>query len=209
MHVMRREERVPARLFRITTLESSHTKSMCRRITAARCGNGDRSGEPFGLMAYGTEAMSTLRIEKGHIVVGPEADGRTTADDLGLGKLLNAGKWCIGKPLHERDALKAAGRWQLVGLTVVGDAPNATKALKGAKIVADPDRPPPNPMRPRDICSSPEPDAWIALALVPMWPRPTANAVAFSPLAARGARPRGSPCFIDPDEPGCVVNGPS
>jgi glycine cleavage system aminomethyltransferase T len=29
------------------------------------------AGTPFGLMPYGTEAMSTLRIEKGHIVVGP------------------------------------------------------------------------------------------------------------------------------------------
>ena len=50
-------------------------------------------------MPYGTEAMGTLRIEKGHVVVGAEADGRTTADDLGMGKLVNAQKWCIGKPL--------------------------------------------------------------------------------------------------------------
>ena len=40
-------------------------------------------------MPYGTEAMSTLRIEKGHVVIGAEADGRTTADDLGMGKLVN------------------------------------------------------------------------------------------------------------------------
>ena len=40
------------------------------------------AGEEFGLMPYGTEAMSTLRIEKGHVVIGAEVDGRTTADDL-------------------------------------------------------------------------------------------------------------------------------
>src|SRR6185295_1422559 len=60
------------------------------------------AGADFGIMAYGTEAMSTLRIEKGHVVIGPEADGRTTADDLGMGKLVSAAKWCIGKPLLER-----------------------------------------------------------------------------------------------------------
>ena len=61
-------------------------------------------GEPFGIMPYGTEAMSTLRIEKGHIVIGPEADGRTTADDLGLGKMVSPAKGCIGKPLAAKFA---------------------------------------------------------------------------------------------------------
>ena len=48
------------------------------------------AGADFGIMPYGTEAMSTLRIEKGHVVIGAEADGRTTADDLGMGKLVSA-----------------------------------------------------------------------------------------------------------------------
>ena len=75
------------------------------------------AGAASGIMPYGTEAMSTLRIEKGHVVIGAEADGRTTADDLGMGKLVNAGKWCIGKPLLARPGLTARDRWQLVGLT--------------------------------------------------------------------------------------------
>ena len=69
------------------------------------------AGEPSGLMPYGTEAMSTLRIEKGHIVVGPEADGRTTADDLGMDKLVSPAKWCIGKPLL--DSTRSARRRSL------------------------------------------------------------------------------------------------
>ena len=44
------------------------------------------AGAEFGIMPYGTEAMGTLRIEKGHVVIGAEADGRTTADDLGHGQ---------------------------------------------------------------------------------------------------------------------------
>ena len=82
---------VPARLFRM-----SYSGEMAYEIHVP----ADRglamweavieAGEEFGLMPYGTEAMSTLRIEKGHVVIGAEGDGRTTADDLGMGKLVNA-----------------------------------------------------------------------------------------------------------------------
>ena len=65
-------------------------------------------------MPYGTEAMGTLRIEKGHIVIGAEADGRTTAADLGLGELVNRAKSCIGGRLLSRPALLSPDRWQLV-----------------------------------------------------------------------------------------------
>jgi sarcosine oxidase subunit alpha len=157
------------------------------------------AGAPFGLMPYGTEAMGTLRIEKGHIVVGPEADGRTTADDLGLGTLVSGKKWCIGKPMLERPALKEPGRWQLVGLTALDGA----AMPRAAKIVADPDHPAPNPMlgHVTSWCYSPNLDQWIALALVAdgrarygqtLW--------AVSPLA--GARVRvavGPAAFIDPE----------
>jgi sarcosine oxidase, subunit alpha len=193
-------ERIPARLFRISYsgelayeihVPSDRGRAMWEAVIAA--------GERFGIMPYGTEAMSTLRIEKGHIVIGPEADGRTTADDLGLGKLVNAGKWCIGKPLLERAALTAPGRWQLVGLTALDGA----QISRGAKIVADPDRAAPNPMQGQvtSWCFSANLDAWIALALVAdgrarygetLW--------AVSPLADARARVKvGPPCFIDPD----------
>ena len=42
-----------------------------------------RAGEKYSITPYGLEALSTLRIEKGH-VAGPELSGRTTAGDLGL-----------------------------------------------------------------------------------------------------------------------------
>jgi hypothetical protein len=115
-------------------------------------------------MPYGTEAMGTLRIEKGHVVIGAEADGRTTADDLGMGKLVNASKWCIGKPLLNRPALTAPDRWQLVGLTALDGA----QIPRAAKLVADPDHAAPNLML-GHVTSwrfSPNLDAWIALALL-------------------------------------------
>jgi sarcosine oxidase subunit alpha len=157
------------------------------------------AGTPMGLMPYGTEAMSTLRIEKGHIVVGPEADGRTTADDLGLGKLVSGKKWCIGKAMLDRPALREAGRWQLVGLTALDGA----AMPRAAKIVADPDRPAPNPMlgHVTSWCYSPNLDKWIALALVADGrARHGQTLWAVSPLA--GARVRvevGPAVFIDPD----------
>jgi heterotetrameric sarcosine oxidase alpha subunit len=156
------------------------------------------AGEAWGLMPYGTEAMSTLRIEKGHVVIGAEADGRTTADDLGMGKLVSASKWCIGKPLLDRPALTDPDRWQLVGLTAL----DGGKMPRGAKIVADPDGTSPNPIlgHVTSWCFSPNVDAWIALALVARGRELHGETRwAVSPLADVRVRVRiGPPCFIDP-----------
>lgn len=46
-------------------------------------------------MAYGTEAMGVMRIEKGH-VASDEINGRMTAVDLGLGRVVAQGEDCIG-----------------------------------------------------------------------------------------------------------------
>ncbi len=62
-----------------------------------------------------------LRIEKGH-PSGPEIDGRTTARDLGFGKLVSTKKDCIGRVLSERPALVAADRPILVGLKALDPA---------------------------------------------------------------------------------------
>lgn len=194
------DEPIPARVFRMSYsgelayeihVPADRGRAMWEALIAA--------GEPLSLMPYGTEAMNTLRIEKGHVVVGAEADGRTTADDLGMGKLVSSAKWCVGKPLLDRPELRAADRWQLVGLTAVDPAAK----LRAAKIVADPDHALPNPSlgHVTSWCWSPNLEAWIALALLSngrarhddiLW--------AVSPLADARARVRvGSPCFIDPD----------
>ncbi|HKO67884.1 MAG TPA: aminomethyltransferase family protein, partial [Burkholderiaceae bacterium] len=157
------------------------------------------AGKEFDLMPYGTEAMSTLRIEKGHVVVGAEADGRTTADDLGMGKLVNANKWCIGKPLMHRPALAAPDRWQMVGLTALGGA----QMPRAAKLVADPDRSAPNLMlgHVTSWCFSPNLKAWIALALLANGRQRYGETLwAVSPLANARVRVKVcSPVFIDPE----------
>jgi heterotetrameric sarcosine oxidase alpha subunit len=157
------------------------------------------AGKAFGIMPYGTEAMNTLRVEKGHVVIGSEIDGRTTAGDLGMDKLVNPSKWCIGKPLLSRPALNAPDRWQLVGLS----AARVDRIPRGAKIVADPDRAPPNPMlgHVTSWCFSPNLDAWIALALVAGGRARHGESVwAVSPLAdARTQVEVGPPAFVDPN----------
>ncbi len=190
---------IPARLFRISYsgelayevhVPANHGREVWEALIAA--------GEASGIMPYGTEAMSTLRIEKGHVVVGAEADGRTTADDLGMGALVNAGKWCIGKPLLARPGLVDGERWQLVGLTGIdGNVP------RGGKLVTDPDRAAPNPMEGHvtSWCWSPNLDASIALALLARGrARHGETLWAVSPLAGTRVKVRvGPPCFIDPD----------
>jgi len=190
---------VPARLFRMSYsgelayeihVAADRGRAMWEAVIAA--------GAPFGLMPYGTEAMSTLRIEKGHVVVGAEADGRTTADDLGMGKLVSPSKGCIGKPLLARPALTAADRWQLVGLTALDGA----RMPRAAKIVADPAHPLPNPMlgHVTSWCWSPHVEAWIALALLANGRERHGEILwAVSPLVDAKVRVKvGPPCFIDP-----------
>ena len=191
---------VPARLFRMSYsgenayevhVPTDHGLAMWEAIIAA--------GAPLGIMPYGTEAMSTLRIEKGHVVVGAEADGRTTADDLGMGKLVTTAKWCIGKPLLNRPDLTRPDRWQLVGLTALDGA----EMPRAAKLVSNPDAALPNTMLGHITawCWSPNLNAWLALALLAHGRNRHGQALwAVSPLANAKIRVQvGPPCFIDPD----------
>jgi methylglutamate dehydrogenase subunit C len=68
---------------------------------------------------FGIEAMEFLRIEKGHLVVGGEIDGRLTPHDLALDKMLNKAGGFIGATGLSRPALSEQGRRQLVGLEAI------------------------------------------------------------------------------------------
>ena len=77
----------------------------------------EAAGERLGGCAYGLEALEVLRIEKGHVVVGGEIDGRTTPYDLGLHRMMNPTRPFIGAAALQRDSLQdQTGRLQLVGL---------------------------------------------------------------------------------------------
>jgi len=74
-----------------------------------------RVGEPFDVIPYGTEAMGTLRIEKGH-VSAPELDGRTSIGNLGMARMASTKKQYIGSVLRNRLAHLDPDRSALVGL---------------------------------------------------------------------------------------------
>ena len=73
------------------------------------------AGSSYDIVPYGTEALGTLRIEKGHIS-GPEIDGRTTMGDVGLEKMASENKQYVGSVLKKRDGLIAVNRKKMVGL---------------------------------------------------------------------------------------------
>jgi heterotetrameric sarcosine oxidase alpha subunit len=130
--VDRRVAGIPCRIFRMT-----YSGELAYEIAAP----ADRAlevweatleaGRAEGIVPYGTEAMGALRIEKGH-VAGPELDGRTTAEDLGLGGLVSGKKDFIGRRLSQRPGLTGSGRLQLVGLMPLD--PNA-RLRSGAQII--------------------------------------------------------------------------
>jgi sarcosine oxidase subunit alpha len=156
---------IPARIFRISfsgelayeiNVASDYGPALWQALLDA--------GKPYRIVPYGTEAMAVLRIEKGH-VAGMELDGRTTPDDLGLGKMVNTAKDCIGKRSLARPMLANPGRKQLVGLLTAEDAPLIPR---GAQLVADAGHRLPNPIvgHVTSACYSPHLKRPIALALL-------------------------------------------
>ena len=86
---------------------SGYGRTLLERVHSA--------GQPHGLEPYGLEALSAMRIEKGH-PAGPELDGRTTLDDLGLGRMARTAKPFVGDVLRHRPAVADENRRRLVGL---------------------------------------------------------------------------------------------
>jgi len=111
---------VAGRLFRISfsgehayelAVPARYGDSLFRVLVARSEGMG---GGPYGM-----EALNVLRIEKGFITHA-EIHGRTTAFDIGMGRMVSDKKDCIGKTLSQRPGLLDPDRERLVGLKPVG-----------------------------------------------------------------------------------------
>jgi sarcosine oxidase subunit alpha len=75
------------------------------------------AGGPHGLAPVGSEANHILRIEKGFVSVGHEADGICGPDDLGLSFAVHTDRPdFVGRQALLRDRASPSGRPQLVGL---------------------------------------------------------------------------------------------
>ena len=98
-------------------------------------------GEEFNTQPYGTEALSTLRIEMGH-VAGSELDGRTIPYDNALEGLVSKKKDFIGKRSLQRSAFTAEDRQRIVGVVPLD---KKTSIPEGSHLVKDDKAPLPNP----------------------------------------------------------------
>jgi len=141
-HMSVREGRVcgvKARLFRVSftgelgfeiNVPSEHAPEVWEAVCEA--------GRAYDMVPYGTEAMHVLRAEKGYIIVGQEADGTATPDDLGLARAIGkAKKDFVGKRSLARPAMVRPDRKQLVGLLSLD---RRSVLEEGAQLVGDPAR---------------------------------------------------------------------
>ena len=190
----------PARLFRISfsgelayeiNVPADYGMDVWERVMEA--------GARYGIIPYGTEAMSILRMEKGH-VVGGELNGRTTADDLGFGGMLSSKKDYIGRRSLNRPALVDTNRKQLVGLVPV----DGTSTIpRGAQIVADPNHALPNPMlgEVTSNCYSPNLGHPIGLGILSNGREREGEVLhAVSPVTNQSVQVRiANPVFFDPE----------
>lgn len=111
-----------ARLFRISfsgelayeiAVPSAYGDALMRRIMDA--------GAAFDITPYGTEALGVMRIEKGH-AAGNELNGTTTAQNLGMGRMVSKKKDSIGSILSEREGLNRPNDLRQVGIKPVNPA---------------------------------------------------------------------------------------
>tara|TARA_B100000686_G_scaffold77510_1_gene83565 strand:- start:4 stop:2085 length:2082 start_codon:yes stop_codon:yes gene_type:complete len=132
----------PARIFRISfsgelayeiNVESGYGIFMWEKII--------ENGKEMNIEPYGTEALSTLRIEMGH-VAGSEIDGRTISSDLSLEGMLSKKKDFIGKRSLSRPAFIDSDRQKIVGVVPLD---KKTMIPEGSHLVQDANAALPNP----------------------------------------------------------------
>lgn len=122
-----------ARLFRISfSGELAYELAVPARYGVALMARLVEAGTDLGATPYGTETLGVLRIEKGH-PAGNELNGQTTAQMLGMGRMVSTKKDSIGAVLSRREGLVGETR-VLVGLRPVNPA---DPVVAGAHLFAE------------------------------------------------------------------------
>ncbi len=191
---------LPARLFRISfSGELAYEVNVPADYGQAAWDAAVEAGKDLDAVAYGMEALGTMRVEKGH-VAGPELNGQTTPADLGLGRMVSTKKEFIGRRLLDWEGTADPSRPAVVGLKPVD---GKTWILAGAQLVKDPNAEKPIPMlgHVTSIAYSPELGTPIALALLEGGhERIGERLVAAFPLRDQNVEVEVvSPHFIDPE----------
>ena len=158
-----------------------------------------QAGKTFGIAPYGTEALSAMRIEKGHVSTN-EVNGQTTAHDLGAARMLSARKDFIGRVMAARPALKAPDRPAFVGVKPV-DRTSVLRAgahflPRGAGATAANDQ-----GYMTSVAFSPTLGHWIGLGLLQYGPQRIGERVrAYDPVRGGDVEVEVcDPVFVDPE----------
>jgi sarcosine oxidase subunit alpha len=189
----------PARLYRLSfSGELAYEIGVPTRYGEALARALMQAGEEFGIAPYGTEALGVMRIEKGH-VAGNELDGRTTADDLGLGRMMSSKKDFIGRVMSSRPGLCNAQRPKLVGLRARDPAQRLYAGAHllpiGAALTADNDE-----GVITSVAFSPSLNHWVGLALLARGPQRLGQTVMMVDFMRNAFHEVEvcSPAFVDP-----------
>lgn len=122
-----------ARLFRISfSGELAYEIAVPARYGHALMQRLMAEGADLGVTPYGTETLGVLRIEKGH-AAGGELNGQTTAQMLGLGRMVSTKKDSVGAVMSRRSGLAQDDR-RLVGLVPVDPT---EKVVPGAHLFTE------------------------------------------------------------------------
>ena len=196
---LRLRDGTPARLFRISfsgelafelAVPSRFGDALPRLLTDA--------GERFGLQPYGLEALNVLRIEKGH-AAGGELNGRLTARDLGMGRMLSTRKDFIGAALAVRAAMTAVDRPILAGFKPLAPTDPIGAGARFLRPSAD------NRLRNDEgymtsACWSPTLQSYLGLGVIVRGNQRIGEQVrAYDPIRKRDTLVEiCAPCFVDP-----------
>ncbi|RWB40866.1 MAG: sarcosine oxidase subunit alpha, partial [Mesorhizobium sp.] len=188
-----------ARLFRISfSGELAYEVAVPARYGHALMERLVEVGADLGVTPYGVEALSVLRIDKGH-AAGPELNGQTTAAMVGLGSMVSQKKDSVGAVMSRREGL-AGDRRRLVGLRPVDPA---GKVVSGSHLFAEdaPQSFDTDQGWVTSACYSPHVGSMIGLGFLENGDERLGEViVAANPLEGESARLRVVPaCFVDPE----------
>ena len=156
------------------------------------------AGEAFGIAPYGTEALSAMRIEKGHVSTN-EINGQTTAHDLGAQRMLSSRKDFIGRVMAERPALQSPDRPTFVGFKAINTAQKLQAGAHflplNAAAISDNDQ-----GYMTSVAFSPTLGQWIGLGLLQHGPQRIGERVrAYDPVRGGDVEVEVcNPTFVDP-----------
>jgi glycine cleavage system aminomethyltransferase T len=201
---------IPGRLFRISfSGELAYELAVPAGFGEAVASAIMHAGQPHGILPYGLEALSSMRVEKGFITHN-EINGRHTAGDVGLGRMASKKKDYIGRMMSEREGLNDPDRMQLVGVRPLDPA---KRFRAGSHLLKVNDKP--STKNDQGYVSSaawsPTLDSWIGLGMLKRGrerPRRAHHAVgrpARCPYRGGGVQPRvhrsgrgEDPCLTSP-----------